>query len=141
MAQVVNDPYEEYTCPLCLEPLRSTRTFEECGHNFCAECICTKESSGGLFPMMSFSKTLKPEIKSCPTCRNTNCTVVKNVQIDRKIANLPYTCPHCSKTFEYSKKDDHEKHECFFTRVIKTSKINEVKFCKDCKCVIPNDRF
>lgn len=64
--------HDEVKCPICLGIISNTRTFMECLHRFCAECI---------------EKYIRVRKKECPQCR-MHCSSKRSLRPDKRFDSL-----------------------------------------------------
>jgi len=75
---LVEEPPQEYFCPVTLELLRDPKQTECCGHHLSAEVVSRLQREG----------------KSCPLCKDPNFTVTNDKYFKRKVNELRVRCPH-----------------------------------------------
>ena len=75
---LVEEPPQEYFCPVTLELLRDPKQTECCGHHLSAEVVSRLQREG----------------KSCPLCNDPNFTVSNDKYFKRKVNELKVRCPH-----------------------------------------------
>ena len=91
----VEEPPQEYFCPVTLELLRDPKQTECCGHHLSGEVVSRLQREG----------------KPCPLCKDHNFTVTNDKFFKRKANELKVRCPHkrngCEWVGELSNLDQH----------------------------------
>ena len=91
----VEEPPQEYFCPVTLEVLRDPKQTECCGHHLSGEVVSRLQREG----------------KPCPLCKDHNFTVTNDKFFKRKANELKVRCPHkrngCEWVGELGNLDQH----------------------------------
>ena len=92
---LVEEPPQEYFCPVTLELLHDPKQTECCGHHLSAEVVSRLQREG----------------KSCPLCKDPNFTVSNDKYFKRKVNELKVRCSHkpngCEWVGELGNLDQH----------------------------------
>ena len=91
----VEEPPQEYFCPVTLEVLHDPKQTECCGHHLSGEVVSRLQREG----------------KPCPLCKDHNFTVTNDKFFKRKANELKVRCPHkrsgCEWVGELGNLDQH----------------------------------
>uniref|UniRef100_A0A1X7T9U9 RING-type domain-containing protein n=1 Tax=Amphimedon queenslandica TaxID=400682 RepID=A0A1X7T9U9_AMPQE len=79
--ELIEDPPDELTCPICLLPIKSPHLITCCGRKLCHSCIYRVQQAGG----------------PCPCCQEKEYYTVLDKMVERQVLDLKVYCKYKSK--------------------------------------------
>ena len=137
----IKESVEPLSCTICLGIYRNPATITNCGHTFCALCLCNLIRNSGI------------SLPRCPQCRSLISDVIESFAVKNTIQNQHVRCPQnilknlpCEWQDKLELVETHLRYDCKELQhptqqgyprelPVKQVKINKVErfICKQCK--------